>query len=74
MPTPAPEPHPERHCVRAAEKKRKFDQHRKAHYQVGGLAALRAQAAAAMEEEDDEDEDDGEQKRESQSGTEAGPS
>jgi protein phosphatase inhibitor 2 len=38
------------------EKHRKFEEHRKAHYQVGGLAALRAQAAA-MDEEDDEDEE-----------------
>ena len=39
------------------DKRRKFDEARKAHYKTGGLAALRAQAAA-MDDEDDEDEDD----------------
>ena len=39
--------------------KRKFEDHRRAHYNTGGLAALRAKAASldADEEEDDEDED-----------------
>jgi len=42
------------------EKRRKFEQARKGHYQTGGLAALRAQAAQEdEEEEDDDDEDEG---------------
>jgi protein phosphatase inhibitor 2 len=41
-----------------ADKRRKFDQQRKVHYQTGGLAALRAQAAAAMAEEEEEDDDE----------------
>uniref|UniRef100_A0A7S4FDD6 Protein phosphatase inhibitor 2 n=1 Tax=Chrysotila carterae TaxID=13221 RepID=A0A7S4FDD6_CHRCT len=36
-------------------KRRQFDEHRKAHYKTGGLAALRAQAAALGEDEDDDD-------------------
>ena len=36
-------------------KRRKFMQMRKAHYNTGGLAALRAKAQAAMEEDDDDD-------------------
>ena len=67
-PTPHPRPRPcprgpaharDAHVPRSrADKRRKFDQHRKAHYQTGGLAALRAQAAAAMDEEEDDEEDD----------------
>jgi len=40
--------------------KRKFEDHRRAHYNTGGLAALRAKAASldADEEEDEDDEDD----------------
>ena len=42
------------------EKRRKFEQNRKAHYRMGagpagGLAALRAHAQAAMEEEEEEE-------------------
>ena len=37
------------------EKKRKFEENRKAHYKTGGLAALRAQAAALDDEDEDED-------------------
>ena len=37
------------------EKRAKFEEHRKAHYNVGGLAALRAKAAAMDEEEEEDD-------------------
>ena len=47
-------------CSAAAEKKRKFDEHRKAHYNTGGLAAMRARAAQLAEEEEEEDDDDDE--------------
>ena len=37
------------------EKRAKFEEARKAHYNCGGLAALRAKAAAMDDEDDDED-------------------
>ena len=42
----------------SAEKRQAFDAHRRAHYQTGGLAALRARAAALDAEEEDDDDDD----------------